>query len=277
MEQQELPEILYKYRSFQEKVIKDERYQKESFENSTLYFASQKELNDPFDLKIRKKLELLPEEDIILKLLYYIGRKERNKSFDSLWKIAEWEYKQNIVNDKDHYKNVSLLDLEEWEKTLDRRIFCLSEKNNDILMWSHYANSNQGFCLGYNRSKLDALLKKKINANYFGFSKVKYFEEYPEVKPLVGKNKDYILKRLFSKSNIWIYEQEWRFIIYNPINPIVKIDEEIVEEIILGSNVQPETEKEILKIQRDKYPHAQVFKVVPDDSEFKLNVLPYNP
>lgn len=277
MEQEEFPKILYKYRSFQEKIIEKERFQKESFENNTLYFASQKELNDPFDLKIRKKLELLPEADIIMRHLFYRGRQERNRSFDSLWNIAELEYKQNLSKDKDHYKNMSLQDLEEWGKAFDRRILCLSERNNDILMWSHYANSNQGFCIGYNRLKLDTFLREKFGTNPFAFRKVKYFEEYPEVKPLVGKNKDYILKRLFSKSNIWKYEQEWRFIIYNPINPIVKIDEEIVEEIILGSCISEDTEKKILAIQQDKYPHAKVLKIEPDDSEFKLNVLPYNP
>jgi hypothetical protein len=114
MEQQDFPEILYKYRSFQENVKEGKRYQKESFENSTLYFASQKDINDPFDLKIRKKLELLPEADIIMRHLFYRGRQERNKSFDSLWEIAELEFNQNIVNDKDHYKKMSLVDLEEW-------------------------------------------------------------------------------------------------------------------------------------------------------------------
>jgi hypothetical protein len=276
MEQQDFPEILYKYRSFQENVKEGKRYQKESFENSTLYFASQKDINDPFDLKIRKKLELLPEADIIMRHLFYRGRQERNKSFDSLWEIAELEFNQNIVNDKDHYKKMSLVDLEEWGKAFDRRILCLSERNNDTLMWSHYANSNQGFCLGYNRLKLDVFLREKFGTHPFAFRKVKYFEEYPEIKPLIGKNEDNLLNRLFSKSNIWKYEQEWRFIIYNPINPIVKIDEEIVEEIILGSCISEDTEKRILAIQRDKYSHAKVFKVEPDDSEFKLNVLPYN-
>lgn len=274
MEHEDFPKILYKYRSFQEN-IEGARYQKESFENSTLYFASQKELNDPFDLKIRKKIELLPAEDIIMKHLYYRGREERNKSFDSLWNIAELEYKQNLSRDKDHYKNMSLLDLEEWGKAFDRRIFCLSERNNDILMWSHYANSNQGFCVGYNRSKLDVFLREKFDDNPFAFRKVKYFEEYPEVKPFIGKSDDYILKRLFSKSNIWKYEQEWRFVVFNPESPVVGISKEIVEEIILGSCMSEDTEKKILAIQRKEYPNAKVFKIEPDDSEFKLNVIPY--
>jgi len=273
MEQEELPKILYKYRSFQEN-IKGTRYQKESFENSTLYFASQKELNDPFDLKIRKKLELMPREDIILKHLYYRGRVERNKNFDSLWKIADLEYKQNIVKDKDHYINMSLLDLEEWGKAIDRRIFCLSERNNDILMWSHYSNSNQGFCLGYDSNKLKSFFEQKFNENS-ELLKVHYFDEYPEIKPYIGKSNDYIIKRLASKSNIWSYEKEWRLIIYNPKKPVIQISNEIVEEIILGSCVSENTEKKILTIQRKEYPHAKVFKVEPDDSEFKLNVIPY--
>ncbi|BBE17326.1 hypothetical protein AQPE_1475 [Aquipluma nitroreducens] len=33
--------------------------------------------------------------------------------------------------------------------------------------------------------------------------------------------------------------------------------------------------RKMLPIQQKKYPHAKVFKVEPDDSEFKLNVIPY--
>ena len=70
MEQEELPKILYKYRSFQENILEDKRYQRDALIKGELYFANHDELNDPFDLKIRKKIEGLPKEDKIMNILF---------------------------------------------------------------------------------------------------------------------------------------------------------------------------------------------------------------
>jgi len=35
-------------------------------------------------------------------------------------------------------------------------IYCLSSKPNDILMWSHYANSHKGFCIEYKPNYIPA-------------------------------------------------------------------------------------------------------------------------
>ena len=66
MEQQDIPRILYKYRSFQENTFENKRFQKKSFTDGEIYFTNHYELNDPFDLKIRKKFELLPDDDKLL-------------------------------------------------------------------------------------------------------------------------------------------------------------------------------------------------------------------
>lgn len=269
----DIPKILYKYRSFQENIIEDNRYQRQAFAKGEIYFSSYKELNDPFDLGIRKKYELMPKDDILLHTVYHLAQNDMNLSFKTLWDKANSHFEENIAQNNDYYKQLSLKGLELWQESIDRRIHCMSEKNNDILMWSHYANSNQGFCLGYNSRKLALFIEQKCRMH---FLKVHYSSDYPEIKPQVGKNEDDILKRLTSKANSWSYEKEWRLIIYNLQNPVIQIPDEIVEEIILGAKTLPETEKEILAIQKQRYPNARVFKVKPDDSEFKLNISPYN-
>ncbi len=267
-----IPKILYKYRSFQEDVKENMRYQRKALVNGELYFASHKQLNDPFDLKIRKRLELMPEKDIILHGVYYLAQNNREASFSSLWNVSEQKYKENIGINPDCFRDMSISGIESMNNSIDRGIACLSERNDDILMWAHYGNSNQGFCIGYNSDKLDTLIENNFISGIF---KVHYFEEFPEIKPFIGNSNDFILKRFASKSNKWSYEKEWRIIIHDHTRYVLQIPNEIVEEIILGSNVLPESEKQILSIQKQKYPHAKVFKVEPDDSEFKLNVKAY--
>ncbi len=274
MEQEELPKILYKYRSFQENILEDKRYQRDALIKGELYFANHDQLNDPFDLKIRKKIESLPKEDKIMNILFLLAKDDGSKSFALLWQEADDIYLESLKEDPDIYKKRSINETQLINAIIEPGIFCLCEKNDDILMWSHYGSSNQGFCIGYNTQMLIDFIRR--NHVLIAFLKVKYFSEYPEYKiSFAPKNIEERVSNLISKSIIWSYEKEWRLIIHNQTSVAIQIPNEIVEEIILGSCVSEDTEQEILSIQRQKYPHAKVFKVEPDDSEFKLNVKLY--
>jgi len=272
-----IPKILYKYRSFQEDVKKTKRYQRKALVDGELYFTDHERLNDPFDMKIRKKFELLPDDDKLLNIAYHLAKRNGDLSFSSLWEKAKLQHENNLADDKNIYKKRCIEEVQMYLDEIERGIFCLCEKNDDILMWSHYGNSNTGFCMGYNTEKLlNRLVANKIDL--LGVFRVKYFVEYPELKLYVGKSKENIEIRLASKSINWLYEGEWRIITHNLTNFVISLlpdEKEIVEEIILGSKILPKTEQKILEIQKQKYPNAKVFKVEPDDSEFKLNVKLY--
>jgi len=247
-----VPRILYKYRSFQEKVIKNERFQRDALIKGELYFAGYEQLNDPFDLQIRKKIENLPEEDKIMNILFHLAKADGSKSFALLWQEAKNIHEENLKEGPDTYKKRSIEAIKIQNSKIKRGIFCLCEKNNDILMWSHYGNSNQGFCVEYNTQRLTNFMQN--NYDLLGILKIKYFSEYPEYRSsFASKRIDEMLNNLTSKSIIWSYEKEWRLVIHNQTSIAIDIPNEIVEEIILGSNVLPESEKEILSIQKQKY------------------------
>jgi len=79
-----IPKILYKYRSFQEDVKKTKRYQRKALVDGELYFTDHERLNDPFDMKIRKKFELLPDDDKLLNIAYHLAKRNGDLSFSSL-------------------------------------------------------------------------------------------------------------------------------------------------------------------------------------------------
>lgn len=273
-----IPKILYKYRSFQEDVKKTKRFQRKALIDRELYFASYEQLNDPFDLKIRKKFELLPDEDKLLNITYHLAKKNGDIAFNMLWGNAKTVHLNNLAEDDEIYAKRSIESTDKWLNSVKRGIFCLSKNNDDILMWSHYANSNMGFCMGYNTEKvIQSLFDQKCELLVDQPLKTKYYSEYPALRITVGKDPKDIIEKFLAKSVVWSYENEWRIIIYNLSRVAIPIPVEAIEEIILGSKILPKTEQKILEIQKQKYPNAKVFKVEPDDSEFKLNVLPYNP
>jgi hypothetical protein len=102
-----------------------------------------------------------------------------------------------------------LLNCENLEKAYEEflkgtGVYCLSEKNDDILMWSHYSNGHKGLCIEFDASQDETF--------FWEATKIVYQEEYPIVNIMeIGKPEEF-RKALLTKSNHWEYEQEWRIL-----------------------------------------------------------------
>jgi hypothetical protein len=89
------------------------------------------------------------------------------------------------------------------------RILCLSDRDDGILLWSHYASRHRGFVVGYRTDEL-----RKPPCSLF-FEPVHYAGARPYFSPadFVGDGDTVYenYKRLFFyKSEEWKYESEWR-------------------------------------------------------------------
>ena len=78
----------------------------------------------------------------------------------------------------------------------------LTESADDILMWSHYADSHRGVCLRFSTE--------------IGFFKDAQQVVYQDERPVVNLIRDtphvYQRKAVLYKSCHWEYEEEWRII-----------------------------------------------------------------
>jgi hypothetical protein len=166
---------------------------------------------------------------------------------------------------------------EELKKLLDPNnynkfhlIFCISKNEKSILMWSHYAQSHQGVVIEFLPSHELSNLKK-----------VKYLLEMPEKSehPFTYKDdkdfwKIYDDNLVLTKSDCWVYEQEWRAIKYLENNPNdyidLPFDRNEVSAIYLGCRIEPERKKEIIIIAKEKYSHAKIFQARTHESEYSL-------
>src|SRR5205085_3407282 len=76
------------------------------------------------------------------------------------------------------------------------RVFCLTTKPTNILMWSHYADNHHGICLQFSCR----------NSVFLNALKVEYSEAYP----LLDLTEDDDLLPLLAKAVAWSYEDEYR-------------------------------------------------------------------
>jgi len=184
------PEItsLYKYRAFNEHSL-------QSLINEVAWFSKPSSFNDPFDCGINIDTNRI-EESIreAVKELY-------SKAGKDIASIPENEFKVT-ENDKKAFESLksSLLKL-----TQNVGILSLSSVNDDILMWGHYADSHNGFCVEYSRTSDNILGKQSEPVNYE--------DQFPSLSAQeVTSHGAAFKKLLLTKSTHWSYEKEWRII-----------------------------------------------------------------
>ena len=120
-------------------------------------------------------------------------------------------------------------------------VFCLSEKNDSILMWAHYANENTGVCIEYDFNNLstDSLIRRSLFPVVYSSSPI-------DVLPLIGENANpkelypvdtAIFCAALNKADVWKYENEWRYVEVNGNEQAQRIYKEAVKpnRIIFGN------------------------------------------
>jgi hypothetical protein len=190
-----LPDVLYRYRAINKFSIR------ELAENS-FYFASPASFNDPFESQNIEKFDQLPDHEIQAFIKKYLNVT-----------LSGWSQQ-----DKDSWLDYlvppghgMLRRLEEFENYVRARlegfaVLCLSMRNDDILMWSHYADSHKGMCLIFNT--------QAINISYSCYPII-YKTKYPKFMACIDarKRKLTLNNMLLTKSKHWKYECEVRLLV----------------------------------------------------------------
>ena len=257
---------LYKYRQGNDHTL-------QMLKNQELYFSFVKDFNDPFDCRI---------------MIDYNGSDENNwRALAERERIPEpikqraLEGLRSIDFDANKIKQI-------YEKTDFKTyvICCLSEIRNNLLMWSHYAKSHSGICVGFEIATQDKLPFIKIDdcatngllsRGFLLVSKVDYCDECPKPYKIFDDPR-HILTFLTTKGKGWEYEQEYRIILpYKEINKnIIQFDKSILKEVILGHNIQDKFKEQVLELIANEYVSngysVDVFQSRLSDSQYELNM-----
>jgi hypothetical protein len=212
------PRYLYKYRMINERIDS-------LFLNNELYFSAPSGFNDPFDSKVLFLLDGTEENkqqyaERVLKDSY--PKLPPEKIEEVLQKI-----KGTPLTKEDIYSLIEKLG-----------IFSLSEDKESLLMWSHYADSHRGICLGFDVRAND-FFKRAMS--------VVYETEYPLINLYKASDNDRI-KVLLTKSNDWSYEKEWRIIELKG-KGVYTYPSICLKEVILGCKISDENKNKIIALK----------------------------
>jgi hypothetical protein len=189
----DIPLKLYKYRDW------SNQFHKRCLTESEVYFASSNEFNDPFDcsMPFKYKEDQLTPENVFIKTIQTIRKVHPDWPEQKVHQEAFESQNDGLLFDEHYIKYRSEERAKNFNKTFG--ILSLTTESNNILMWSHYASSHTGFCIGYNTEKLLVQTKGRIGPVF-------YDNKFPEYG-LFDKHLDQNIRYSSVKSSIWEYEK----------------------------------------------------------------------
>ncbi len=257
------PKILYKYRDW------NNPYHKKIITDLEIFFPSCKNLNDPFDCKIPIYVRNIGKNKKQIKALIH---NYVQKNYPYFTRQQRREKEKQIYKEK-NFSNYSLQKELQYD-IINRKfgIFSLSSNLGDPKLWSLYANSHKGFCIGFD---IEIIFKLENNKAYFNkiehlfqLKKVNYVSEFPIWEQV---NEDRSLDQIITKSTDWEHEQEYRLIALDKPNWIYKIPKKTISEIIFGLKTLKETRTEIMKEINKNNISIKFYEIIQKPNSFELS------
>ena len=251
-----IPKELYHYRF----ISKDENIKcnkhVDALKNEKIYLSNPYNFNDPYDSAFSIDIEKFKEDT-----KKSLEQKVIELYTDTLIRKAGID--PNIVSNKDINIDMGIMDgfLDENQQffydyyvknRIKFKVSCLSEIHDSILMWSHYANQHQGFCIGYDTSEIEEKIKKQLFPVF-------YHETF---FPLINVEKTDKKLNLLIKYKDWRYEREWRLISDEKFLPLKP------SKIYLGVKFNDEYLDYFKDIAREK--NWKLYKMEMNYSEYAL-------
>lgn len=251
----ELPEVVYKYRNWNNLEYKRILTHNEIFFAHPLDCQEQHECNLQYDYDSLTERMIYDYGYMIAPQFGCFADNERRKFANHLVKNSpiyckgfQIRHEENLRRDLDSYIS----------------IFCVSEHRDNYNLWSTFAKGQTGFCIGINTRKMYS----KAN-NFGGSGKVQYFplDEMPKIRPFYFSHAEILedfTKTVFSLPDIYKEEDEYRLIKLDSGERRINIREECFEEIILGELISKANKEEIVKISKGRFPHSKLFQAKYD-------------
>jgi len=227
--------------------------------SSEAYFSHPIDFNDPFDCNIIPDVNYDNEE--LEK--YILNIKEREKP-----KIIEKE----IQGFFDNPTVVLYSNIRESIKLVrnNLRLFCLSETDNNVMMFSHYGDKHKGICLEFT-------VNNDPFFNYLDY--VRYSKAIPVFNPfkdnLIVSQQELVEFEILTKSISWFYEKEWRIIKQGPEPAFYKYPPYLLSSIIFGYQTSSEDKLMIKRVVENRESKIQLKEAIKKEKSFDLEIKPY--
>lgn len=162
-------------------------------------------------------------------------------------------------------------------------VLCLTETRNNLLMWSHYADSHQGFVIEFNPA--NDFFCRKIS----GEDMLRHLRKvsYSMNRPAINLSQETGENILFTKSEEWAYEEEWRMLmplkmasttIESPESSVhlFRFPSQAIRSVIFGCRIKKHTQEEILKaLDTEEMRHVKTYKSTINQQHYKIDCIEF--
>jgi hypothetical protein len=207
------------------------------FKKAEIYYGAPTDFNDPFDCNLKIGVNDstdLEWEGYIDELI--VARPDKRSELLQIRNAKLWRSNPHIFGDigenqrKIHY--------------VDSSVYCLAKKANSIPMFAYYADGHSGIAIQFAFSDREVPCGFNFNPVTPGgqiydgkiiFRDVEYPPTFPELNYHRIRNTDKLVRHLiFSKSQEWEHEEEFRIFRRNIAKSSVSFDRALITKVIFG-------------------------------------------
>lgn len=161
------------------------------------------------------------------------------------------------------------------------RVLSVTEEHDNLLMWSHYAQSHTGAVFAFRVLLEEDNALRVAQPIIYRPAPPALFSEEEWIGFVLGTkeldpNEQLFLHYAYLKSDVWAYEKEWRVWTLEPqpreelFTDVLLLENEL-EAVYLGCRMEAETKGIIRNLLALKYPKAQVFQAHRPVEEYHLH------
>jgi hypothetical protein len=253
------PSRLYKYQRV-------DSYNLANLFKNEFFFRAPSQFNDPYDCALDLQMDI--EKFSNDKLLQEALTQDPELSEALKIRINETDMESILEG----YRHALLESMETMFDDLKGKVrsrlkvTCLSAKNDNMLMWSHYADAGKGFCLEFDSHHPS--FEQKVH-------QVKYVRAFPKLDPLtMNYSRSAAIEEIFQslayiKSLDWSYEEEWRIILMDE-SPTVAYEPCTLKGIYFGTRVEDEQMFSVIKAAQESGANPAFYLGHTSKDEFKI-------
>jgi hypothetical protein len=145
-------------------------------------------------------------------------------------------------------------------------MYCMSEKPDNILMWSHYAKDHCGYCL-----KFDA----NDETPFFGAAQqVNYQTAYPNIDFFNTPREEQVDLIFLTKYEDWRYEAEWRVIDHDTGPGLKTYPKDLLRGVIFGLRMRDDDKNRIKRWIAKRGTFVEFFRAIQDEDQYTVRIEP---
>ena len=237
-------------------------YSESIFESPTVWFSKPGALNDPFEC--RPWFSFNGSDEQLVELYVEVAHQaEANLSTVDALEKALTLFKDGRHKHEAVWEAVRQTALSRLSK--DIGIYCMSARNDSILMWSHYAKNHEGYCLEFHATS---------STPFFGEAqKVRYANEFPLVDFFNTPSEEQVDLIFLTKYEGWGYEQEYRIVDYVGGAGLHSYSPELLKSVTFGLRMTADHKNRIRSWLKKREQPVKLYQAHIDDREFKISIV----